>query len=289
MNKEQQAHRKRGASTNSSAPIRKRFGQHFLEDTWTPKLIAAIAPKSSDCFVEVGPGRGVLTYSLAARSTHVVAIEIDRDLANNIRRQQNPQITIVEGDVLETDLKQLTLRTREKYSQSPIRLVGNLPFNISSPLLFKVFSIQRSNQLFEDATLLLQSEVADRLIAKPGSKAYGPLAVMAAVHAQISRRLVLPPGAFRPPPKVRSAVVRLRFRSTKLEIPNFELFEKLVRQVFQHRRKMLSNALLPIVRECRAEISGILSKTNIDGTRRPEGLQLAEFAMIASELNKFVD
>jgi 16S rRNA (adenine1518-N6/adenine1519-N6)-dimethyltransferase len=164
-----------------------------------------------------------------------------------------------------------------------------LPFNISSPLLFKVFSIQRSNQLFEDATLLLQSEVADRLIAKPGSKAYGPLAVMAAVHAQISRRLVLPPGAFRPPPKVRSAVVRLRFRSTKLEIPNFELFERIVRQVFQHRRKMLSNALLPIVRECRAEISGILSKTNIDGTRRPEGLQLAEFAMIASELNKFVD
>ena len=289
MNNEPQAHRQRGANTNSSSPIRKRFGQHFLENTWTPKLIAAIAPKSSDCFIEVGPGRGVLTYRLAANSTHVVAIEIDRNLASNIRSQQNPQITIVEGDVLETDLKQLTLRTLKKYSQSPIRLVGNLPFNISSPLLFKVFRIQRSNQLFEDATLMLQSEVADRLIAKPGSKAYGPLAVMGAVHAQISRQLVLPPGAFRPSPKVRSAVVRIRFRSTDLEIPNFELFERIVRQVFQHRRKMLSNALLPIVNKCGADISGILSKTKIDGTRRPETLQLTEFARIASELDKFVN
>jgi len=289
MNNEPQAHRQRGANTNSSSPIRKRFGQHFLENTWTPKLIAAIAPKSSDCFIEVGPGRGVLTYRLAANSTHVVAIEIDRNLASNIRSQQNPQITIVEGDVLETDLKQLALRTLKKYSQSPIRLVGNLPFNISSPLLFKVFRIQRSNQLFEDATLMLQSEVADRLIAKPGSKAYGPLAVMAAVHAQIFRQLVLPPGAFRPPPKVHSALVRIRFRSTDLEIQNFELFERIVRQVFQHRRKMLSNALLPIVSKCGAEISGILSMAKIDGTRRPETLQLAEFARIASELSKFVD
>ena len=141
MNNEPQAHRQRGANTNSSSPIRKRFGQHFLENTWTPKLIAASAPKSSDCFIEVGPGSGVLTYRLAANSTHVVAIEIDRNLASNIRSQQNPQITIVEGDVLETDLKQLTLRTLKKYSQSPIRLVGNLPFNISSPLLLSLIHI----------------------------------------------------------------------------------------------------------------------------------------------------
>ncbi|MEE3104603.1 MAG: 16S rRNA (adenine(1518)-N(6)/adenine(1519)-N(6))-dimethyltransferase RsmA [Acidobacteriota bacterium] len=287
MSKEQQARKNHKANKGSSSVVRKRFGQHFLEDSWTPKLLAAIAPKSSDCFIEIGPGRGALTYALAARSTHVIAIEIDRRLATDIERKQNPQITIIQGDVLETDIGQLAFTARQNYPLSAIRLVGNLPFNISSPLLFSVFRAQRSVQLFQDATVMLQSEVADRLIAKPGSKTYGPLAVMAAIHAQGSRLLVLPSGAFRPSPKVRSALVNLRFRPTKLNIPNIELFERIVRQVFQHRRKMLSNALLPIVREVGAEMSTILSKTEIDGARRPETLQLIEFSRLAAELNKF--
>ena len=288
MRKELQARQNHEAKKNSSV-VRKRFGQHFLEIGWASKLLTAIAPKSSDCFIEIGPGRGALTYSLAARSAHVIAIEIDRNLATEIKRKQNPQITIIQGDVLETDIRQLALTTRENYPQSAIRLVGNLPFNISSPILFKIFRAQRSEQLFQDATVMLQCEVADRLIAKPGSKTYGPLAVMAAVYAQGSRLLVLPSGAFRPSPKVRSAVVSLRFRSTRLDIPNFELFEKIVRQVFQHRRKMLSNALLPIVSEVGAKMNSILRKTEIDGTRRPETLQLTEFSRLAAELNKFYD
>jgi len=276
---------KRSARRPAAAPgPRRRFGQHFLEPAWAKKLVTAIAPVPSDCFVEVGPGRGALTAALASHAAHVVAIEIDRDLAAGLSGRGLGRTTIVVGDVLKTDLRDLGRRARHDQPHGRLRLAGNLPFNISSPVLFRMLAAQRDGGLFHDATVMLQREVADRLIAQPGTRGYGPLAIMAAVQADTARLLSLPPGAFRPMPRVRSAVVGLTFRPSPVEIPDYALFEALVRRLFQHRRKMLANALAPFSEDVGVGAAEWLDRANLDGRRRPETLQLAELARLASVL-----
>src|SRR5687768_4610678 len=147
---------------------RKRFGQHFLEPAWVAKLVTAVAPQPTDRVIEIGPGRGALTEPLAARINRLVAIEVDRDLAAALETRNLPNVTVITQDVLEVDLADVARRELEATSTSPIRVVGNLPYNISSPILFRLLDVARTTSLLKDAFLMLQKEVADRLVASPG-------------------------------------------------------------------------------------------------------------------------
>ena len=261
-------------------PVRRRFAQHFLEPAWVAKVVAAIRPAPAELFFEIGPGHGALTEALVSAGATIVAVEIDRDLAAALRARLLPRVTIVTADVLEVDLAELTAAHRLA-ATTAVRVVGNLPYNISSPALFHVLRTQRLAHPFADATLMFQREVADRLVAQPGSQAYGPPAVLAQLQADVTRLLSLPPGAFRPRPKVRSAVVRLAFRPSRVPIADPDFFEQVIRRVFQHRRKMLVNAIAPLAAERALAAGAVLATAGLDGRRRPETLQLAELARLA--------
>lgn len=258
-----------------SAVARKRFGQHFLEPAWVDKLIEALEPKKTETFLEIGPGRGALTKPLARRVRRLVAVEIDRDLATALAAEAPDHVRIVPGDFLDVDLEQL-LNDEER----PARVVGNLPYNVSSPILFKLLASHRAGTVVSDATVMLQREVADRLTARPGTKTYGALAIQVALHADAERVLALPPGAFRPPPKVSSAVIRLRFRGPTVDVGDPRTFERIVRGMFLQRRKTLNNALAPVADSLGRDAARMLQVAGIDGRRRPETLTLDEIARL---------
>lgn len=255
---------------------RKRFGQHFLEAAWVAKLVDGLHASADDIFLEIGPGRGALTRPLAARVKRIVAIEIDRDLAAALASELPPNVHVVEADFLDVDLDGLL-----RAESVPIRVVGNLPYNISSPILFRLLATHDRGRRFADATLMLQREVADRLVAPPGSGDYGALSIQVALHADVRRVLNLPPGAFRPPPKVSSAVVSLRFREPTVDVGDPAVFERVVRGMFFQRRKMVSNALRPVADSMNRSAAQILHTAGIDGRRRPETLTLEEMSRLA--------
>jgi 16S rRNA (adenine1518-N6/adenine1519-N6)-dimethyltransferase len=260
--------------------IRKRFGQHFLEPAWVVKVVQAIAPALDDEFYEIGPGRGALTRELTARARTVTAFEIDRDLAGDLRRRAPGNLTIVEGDFLESDWI-LTNRPAQ-----PVRAAGNLPYNVASPILFKLVELYSAGIPLTDATVMLQREVADRLVARPGSKEYGVLSVLIRLSADVERLLVLPAGAFRPAPKVQSALVQLRFHPADPAPRNGALFSALVQAIFTRRRKTLANALLALGSADRVSISDALRAAGIDGQRRPETLHVLEFVALADAVDR---
>lgn len=252
---------------------RKRFGQHFLEPAWVRKLVDAIDPKPDDTFIEVGPGHGALTRPLAQRAKGVVAYEIDRDLAAELRATMAPNVTVVEGDFLNQELRTQNLEP------GPLRVAGNLPYNVASPILFRLVDWSRRGVPLVDATVMLQREVAARLAAEPGSREYGVLTVLIRHRADVDRLLTLPPGAFRPSPKVQSAVVRLRFHPPDPPVPDEAALERLVKQAFAHRRKTLANSLL----KGQTPLAPLIPE--IDLRRRPETLSIAEFARLAACLS----
>ncbi|MEQ1575378.1 MAG: 16S rRNA (adenine(1518)-N(6)/adenine(1519)-N(6))-dimethyltransferase RsmA [Vicinamibacterales bacterium] len=261
----------------SSLPrARKRFGQHFLEPAWVDKLIESLEASPRDTFLEIGPGRGALTIPLAKRVKRLVAVEIDRDLAVGLPARLPMHCRIVQGDFLEVDVAALLAR-----EERPVRVVGNLPYNASSPILFSLLRAAAHGQTFRDATLMLQKEVADRLVALPGGKQYGVLAVQVALLADVERILTLPPGAFRPAPKVTSAVVRLRFRPPSADAGEPAVFERLVRGVFLHRRKTLRNALEPVAAAMGRSAPELIARSGLDERRRPETLSVEEFASLS--------
>ena len=266
--------------------MRKRFGQHFLEPAWIAKLLAAIQPDPRDLFVEIGPGAGQLTLPIAASGAQVVAIEIDRDLAAGLRRIAPPHVQVLTGDVLTENLAALVAAAAAgPRDPRPVRLVANLPYNLSSPILFQVLGTQRSHRCFRDATLMLQREVADRVVAAPRSRAYGPVAILTRLAADAQTIFTLPPGAFRPPPRVRSAVVGLRFRPATVTIPDAALFERLVRSLFTQRRKTVLNALRPFALTVSTLPPGeLLHRAGLAPDRRPDTLDLQELAMLAAQL-----
>jgi len=238
--------------------------------------VEAIAPCADDRFLEIGPGPGALTLRLAPRVARLTAIEVDRDLAAALAPRLPAHVTLVTGDVLDLDLTPFL-------AGGPVRVAGNLPYNISSPILFKLFAAADKKGLspFRDATLMLQREVADRLVAAPGTRDYGVLTIFTAVQADVERLLILPPGAFRPAPKVHSAVVRLSFRSPAVRPELFPVFEPMVRTMFMQRRKVLLNALRRYAEEIGADASRALAAARIDPTRRPETLQVSELSKLA--------
>jgi 16S rRNA (adenine1518-N6/adenine1519-N6)-dimethyltransferase len=264
---------------------RKRFGQHFLERAWVDKLIAAIAPSGDQTFLEIGTGRGALTGPLAARAAHVLGFEIDRDLAAQLRASALPNLTVVDGDFLEIPVAQLvSLVQRELMSRGraeTLRVAGNLPYNVASPILFKLIELHAGGMPLTDATVMLQREVADRLTASPGTRAYGVLTVLIGQSATIERLLSLPPGAFRPVPKVHSAVVRLRFHAPEPLAKNPQRFAALVQAIFTQRRKTLSNALKAFPLSGTLPVARVLETVGLDGGRRPEALTISELVRLA--------
>jgi 16S rRNA (adenine1518-N6/adenine1519-N6)-dimethyltransferase len=255
---------------------RKRFGQHFLEPAWVAKVIDVIHATKDDTFLEIGPGRGALTRPLAARAGHVVAVEIDRDLSAALVGENIPNVRVIESDFLELDLENAL-----KDERQPVRVAGNLPYNVSSPILFGLLHVAAGGRLFRDATLMLQKEVADRLVAAPGRKEYGALAIQVALTADVEQVLTLPPGAFRPPPKVTSAVVRLRFRPPAVDVGDPRVFERIVRGIFLQRRKTLGNALRPVADSFGLPSAQLLERAGVDGRLRPEALTLADIARLS--------
>lgn len=260
---------------------RKRFGQHFLEPAWCAKVVDACRPEATDDFVEIGPGTGAITLPLAARVARVLAIEVDRDLAAALEARAVPNLTVHTGDVLEADLDALIGQWIGPDPATPFRLVGNLPYNICSPILFMLAALSARRPGLVDATLMVQAEVADRLVAVPSTHEYGVLTVMTALTAEVHRLFELPPGAFRPRPQVRSALVRLRFRTPPFEVRQRDTLVRLVRMVFTQRRKTIANGLRAAASGSRLDAGRILTAAGIDPMRRPETLQLVEFSALA--------
>lgn len=262
---------------------RKRFAQHFLEPAWVTKLVTAVGATPDDAILEIGPGRGAITRPLAAQAGRLLAIEVDRDLAADLEAANLPNVTVVTGDVLAVDLIPLVA----SWLGGPpgpnrrFRVVGNLPYNISSPILFTLLELGATTRGVGDALLMLQKEVADRLVAKVGTGDYGVLTVLTALNADVTRVLSLPPGAFRPPPNVHSAVVKLTFRPPAVDVGDPSAFVRMVRTTFTQRRKTLGNALKTFASEGSVSADRALHAAGIDPKRRPETLELAEFAALA--------
>ena len=242
---------------------RRRFGQHFLRDREVVgELIHRIAPRSGETLLEIGPGDGALTEHLLQSGAAVTAVEIDRDLADGLlRRFQTTfagQFKLIVGDVLKEDLEELL--------KSGMRTVGNLPYNISAPLLLKL-SQTRSREMW----LMMQKEVASRLCASPGDSDYGRLTVSARLNYAAHAEMQVPPSAFSPPPKVDSTVLRLARRDSPLSPP--PLLPALLSAAFQSRRKTLSNGL--------AAFNVDWQKADIAPTRRPQTLSPEEFIRLS--------
>jgi len=253
---------------------KKRYGQHFLQGAWADKVVAAISPAAGDHFVEIGPGPGALTLRLAPRVAHLTAVELDPEMVAALQPNLPPNVTLLQEDFLEADFRSIV-------SDTQVRVAGNLPYNVSSPILFRLLEAHRSGGRIIDATLMLQREVAERIVASPGTRDYGVLSIFVQLHAEVRRVLALPPGAFRPPPKVHSAVVQITFRPPAVPIGDERQFEAMVRSMFTQRRKTLSNALKPYAAGQGRRAAEALTAAGIDPSRRPETLQLAELSRLA--------
>lgn len=250
---------------------RKRFGQHFLHDRAVlDRIVRELAPGAEDAIVEIGPGRGALTEKLIGQGRSLDAVEIDRDLAAALRERwgSRPGFTLHEADALDYDFMSLAA------TRGRLRVIGNLPYNISTPLLFHLAAARES---IVDLHVMLQKEVIDRIAAAPDSDAYGRLTVMLAPWFEAQHLFDVGPGAFTPPPRVWSAVARLTVRRE----PAFPLppaFARTVSAAFSQRRKTLRNALRSIM-----DTEAIVA-AGIDPGVRPETLSPADFARLAAQV-----
>ena len=269
------------------ATARKRFGQHFLESAWVKKLVDAAAIGPGDAVLEIGPGRGAITRPLAEKAGRLLAIEVDRDLAADLTAAELPNVTVVSNDVLKVDLAPVVAEWlgAPPGPDNQVRIVGNLPYNISSPILFALLDFAARTHGARDALLMLQKEVADRLVAKVGTGEYGVLTILTGLRADVTRVLALPPGAFRPAPKVHSAVVRLTFRPPTVEVADESMFVRMVRTMFTQRRKTLNNALKPFGDAVGVDSVKALAAAGIDSKRRPETLSLVELAVLVKSFS----
>jgi 16S rRNA (adenine1518-N6/adenine1519-N6)-dimethyltransferase len=254
---------------------RKRFGQNFLvSDGVIRKIVDAVAPRAGDTVVEIGPGLGALTVPLLARIDHLHVVEIDRDLIARLQQRFPPERLIIhQGDALEFDFGSLK-------GAGPLKIVGNLPYNISSPLLFHLVPFA---PLVHEMHFMLQREVVDRMVADPGSKDFGRLSVMLQYRYHMERLFIVPPGSFNPPPKVDSAIVRMipvdfsRVRADAIA-SDPALFARVVTAAFSQRRKMLRNTLRDFISE--ADLAAL----GITPTARAEDIAVADYVRLANTL-----
>jgi 16S rRNA (adenine1518-N6/adenine1519-N6)-dimethyltransferase len=249
---------------------RKRFGQHFLHDpAITARIVAAIAPRAGAALVEIGPGRGALTAPLLASGCQLDAVEIDRDLAAGLRARfgQLPNFHLHECDALTVDWHALAAARGQR-----LRVVGNLPYNISTPLLFGLLA---AADAIADMHFMLQKEVVDRIVAPPGGSAYGRLTAMLAPRVAATRMLDVGPGAFTPPPRVHSAVIRLEVNPAPPEWALLPAYAAVVTAAFGQRRKTLRNALARLLTAEQIRACGI------DPADRAERLAPTQFGSLA--------
>jgi 16S rRNA (adenine1518-N6/adenine1519-N6)-dimethyltransferase len=245
---------------------KKRFGQHFLTDRhYVERIVRAIAPAGGDAMVEIGPGTGILTQELVPALDHLHVVEIDRELAAALHaRFPAAKVTVHQADALDFDFESLP---------PMLRVVGNLPYNVSTPILFRMAAL---GERLRDCVFMLQKEVVERMVAAPATPQYGRLSVMLQYRFEMALQLRVPPGAFTPPPKVDSAVVRMvPLGEHRLRARDEALFARIVAGAFEQRRKMLRSALRLLVKPEALEAAGI------DATRRGETLSVAEFVALA--------
>ena len=263
------------SKTHLGHTARKRFGQNFLHDEYViGKIVAAISPQNQQNLVEIGPGLGALTDPVCEDVNALTVIELDRDLAKRLRHHpfNGGKLTVIEQDAMTMDFG--ALRKDMPFPEQKLRVFGNLPYNISTPLMFHLFDHASS---IEDMHFMLQKEVVNRLAAGPGSKNYGRLSVMAQYYCHVIPVLNVPPGAFKPAPKVDSAVVRLvPHQAAPVEVESVNTLERVCAQAFNQRRKTIRNSLKDALTE--SEITAL----GIDPTCRAEVLSLNDFATLAN-------
>ncbi len=248
--------------------FRKRFGQHFLSDAGILDRIVDLAGvERADVVVEIGPGRGALTRRLAASARAVVAVEIDRDLIPPLRASMPDNVQVVASDALDIDYRTV--------AAPGYRLVANLPYNIATPLIERFVAARSS---IASVTIMVQKEVADRILAAPGGRNYGPLSVGLQHYAAIDAGFPVPPGAFRPPPKVWSRMIRLEWKPGVRDADDFVRF---VRNAFTARRKKLVNNLAAGGLG-RAEAAALLEAAGVDADARPEELSPEQYFRVFS-------
>ena len=244
---------------------RKRFGQNFLvDDQIINRIISTINPKNNEIIVEIGPGKGALTIPILELLDHLNVIEIDRDLVSLLNSVQQDKLTIFEADALQFDFNQ--------FSQK-IRVIGNLPYNISSPLLFHLLDFREE---IIDMTFMLQKEVVDRIVATHGNKTYGRLSVMMQAFFEVESMFVVPKESFEPQPKIESAILYLKTRTEPL-VKNSKTLEEIVKVAFSQRRKTLKNCLKSIINQ---------SQTEIDLSQRAEMLSIENFITLMNDYEK---
>jgi len=277
----------RGKSQSKSKP---KLGQHFLAAaSYADQIVDALGDISGSIVLEIGPGRGALTAQLAAKAERLIVIELDRMLAAQLRlqyAQQQHRIEVVEGDVTAIDFSSLlgprvgSLADRQAIELRKVKVIGNLPYYVTSDILLKLFHY---HSLFSDIVIMVQREVADRLAAKPKSRDYGMLSVTAQLYAYVEKLFDVPPGAFAPPPKVWSSVLRLRIAPRDRELGiDAEEFQKFLREVFAQKRKTLWNNLKHDYAE--EAVKQAFKEAGILPTARAEELSLEKLARIYREL-----
>jgi 16S rRNA (adenine1518-N6/adenine1519-N6)-dimethyltransferase len=254
---------------------RKRFGQHFLCDQGIiHRIVSALMPELSDHLVEIGPGQGALTLPVLKSVKQLEVIELDRDLVPALleRCQRAGTLQVHEADVLEFDFAKL------KKDDRLLRVFGNLPYNISTPLLFHLLTYAA---IIDDMLFMLQKEVAERLAAEPNSEHYGRLSVMVQYHCQVDLLFDVPPGAFYPPPQVQSSIVRLLpFHQHPHPVHDYALFEAIVKEAFGQRRKTLRNSLKNRVP------AEVWEQLHLSSSLRPENLSVNDFVAISNQIGK---
>jgi 16S rRNA (adenine1518-N6/adenine1519-N6)-dimethyltransferase len=266
---------KHQGNAESSHRARKRFGQNFLIDQGIIRdIVRAIHPRNSDHLVEIGPGKGAITEQLAAQCDHLSVIELDRDLVPwlKVKFEKHPGFQLFQADALAFDFAQLIT------DETPLRIVGNLPYNISTPLIFHLLSYAGKVQ---DMHFMLQKEVVKRMAALPGESAYGRLGIMVQYFCEVEALFEVPPTSFDPAPKVDSAIVRLTpYKTPPYPAKNIKVFEKLVNLSFQQRRKTLRNSLK---NSLSAEV---IDSLPVDTGARAETLSLETFVTLSNLLSE---
>ncbi len=250
---------------------RKRFGQNFLTDKLVlDNIIDAIAPRRGEAMVEIGPGLAAMTALLLTQLDHMHVVELDRDLVARLEKAYSREkLTVHSGDALKFDFGSIPVPEGQK-----LRIVGNLPYNISSPLLFHLATF---SSLVEDQHFMLQKEVVERMVAEPGTKAYSRLSVMLQWRYDMDLLFIVPPTAFDPPPQVDSAIVRMIPRRQMLEVDGATL-EKVVAKAFSQRRKVIRNCVAGMFTEAQ------LVEAGIDPGARPEAVGLEQYVALANLL-----
>lgn len=260
--------------SDNTHQAKKRFGQNFLvDDNIINRIIRAVSPKTGEHLVEIGPGLGALTEHLVNNDCQLDVVEIDRDLAEKLQQRYTnmPNFRLHLIDALKADFGAFAKPTQS------LRVIGNLPYNISTPLLFHLLAYK---PCIQDMHFMLQKEVVDRLASPEGHKTYGRLSIMVQYHCHVEPLFVVPSTAFKPAPKVESAIVRLRPRHREVSVTDPVFFARVVNACFQQRRKTIRNGLKLILKELPANCV-----TNIDLGRRPETFSVDEFIDLANQLS----